>query len=266
MNKIIMCLVFISCTSLFSMDSTVTLKLLDDDGNVQVEKQMRTHVLKRLKSKSNTINEMFGDIPVSEVSIPTSEISVKTWDEIESLWTLWDSKQNPNESLVAVSQQLSRKRLDEIVYILNGLEYLHELNKLSVSSIAIPVLGSRILNEPNKGHEPVLQQLKPRISRLVIDYMLSQYEECEIYDLNDRYKFPPSYSFKKVQFKFTAPEYVTIPQAVVLWKIMSGCKLQSFKIDDKTVNEKKIYQTLDEHTRYKMEDNFMFDHGCCTIL
>lgn len=263
MNKIVICLVLISCASLCSMDSKIMVQFMDDDGNVQAEKQIREHLL---KDSSGTLKGMLEDISTSSISIPMSQVSVKTWDEIESLWTLWDSKHDRKRAAIAVSNQLATKSLDELVCILNSLEYLHEPNKVSFSSVAIFTLEHQIKDDLRKGHEPVLQQLKPRLTRLVIDSMLSEFKKCVIEDGYEIERFPPSSYLPLKVFEFTAPEYVTISQATVLWKIMKGIKLQSFMLDGKNVDEKKIYKSLDDSTKCKMENNFLVHDWCCAIL
>lgn len=263
MNKIVICLVFISCASLCSMDSKIMVQFMDDDGNVQAEKQIHEHLL---KNGSGTLKGMLEDISTSSIPIPMSQVSVKTWDEIESLWTLWDSKHDRKEAAIAVSNQLATKSLDDIGYIVRSLEYLHETNEASVLSVAILGLVRQIQREPRKGHAPALQQFNPRLTRLVVDSMLSQFKKCLIDDRFDRQRFPPSSLFLKRNFEFTAPEYVTISQATVLWKIMSGYRLEKFRIDNKNVDEKKIYKSLDDFTKYKMENNFESNYWCCTIL
>jgi hypothetical protein len=287
------------------MDSSdITVKLLDDDGNVQTEKQISKNLL---KSKSNTIKEMFDDIAVSEVCIPMSEIPVKTWDEIESLWKLWDApySRNGNFGKLATKGLLAKKTLGEIVYLLNSLEYLHEPNGWFVSSIdssetslssekvnsngcyygryyyaaslsdqAVLELAERILTFPNNGYEPALQHLKPRLKELVINSMGRKSRSYE-YWMNPKnvrlhrrtFMFEYPNMFKEIISK--SPETITIPQAVVLVKILKEDELGRYMTEDgRIIDEFKIYNTIDKNIRREVEHYFSPNGccSCCTIL
>ena len=268
MNKIVMCLVFISCTSLFSMDSAITVKFLDEDENIQAEKQVPKHLL---KSHSSYLKEMLKDLSSLEVCIPIYEVSIETWDEVELLWTLLDSKEK-EEAQAAISDQLAKKSLDEMIQLSNSLDYLND-KKMSVMSAIASRLADQIQENPHKGHEPAFQQLNPRAKRLVVDSILLEFKDCEVFDFPnfDWEKFPPdpNQRLKKIPFKFIAPAYATIPQAVVLWKIMSSHRLQKFKVsDDTSINENKIFESLDELTKRKITNYYRvrYDHGGCAIL
>ena len=260
MNKIVMCLVFISCTSLFSMDSAITMKFLDEDGNVQAQRQVSADVL---KSKSNTLKEMFNDIPVSEVSIPASELPVKVWDEIESLWALRDSKKT-----LAADWRLGTKSLGEIVQILNSLEYLHEPNQYTVLFEIISVLARQIKCEPSKGHQPILQQLKPRLSRLVINSMFPRSKLYETWRRKQRF----SSDFIKITYR--PPQNITICQAAVLFKILNRQELETYETrEGRFIDEVWIYNTIDKAAGSDI-DYYFYLNGytstceaeCCTIL
>jgi hypothetical protein len=241
------------------MDSDITVKLLDDDGNVQAQRQVSADVL---KSKSNTLKEMFNDIPVSEVSIPASELPVKVWDEIESLWTFWDSKEEC-VSMMGIYIKLATKNLDELVQISNSFEYLDESNEVLASSLALASLDHEIKEDLRKGHEPVLQLLKPRLSRSIVDSILSEFKDYEFIDFS-----PLDLSLKIIPFNFIAPEHTTISQAVVLWKVMSYRRLQKFKVSDDTfINERDIFESLDDSTKRKVARFYRaYYENWCTIL
>ena len=293
MNKIVIFLTFISCSSLFSMDSDITVKLLDDDGNVQAERQACAYLL---KSRSSTIKEMFDDIPVSEVCIPMSEIPVERWDEIESLWKQWDVPSSPNEisGKLATKRLLAKKTLGEIVYLLNSLEYLHEPNGWFVSSLsseeansngyyyyaaslsdqAILELAERILTFPINGYEPVLQQLKPRIKELVINSIGRKSKTattCWLNGMNARkgrrtFMLENRNTFKEIISK--SPKTITFPQVVVLITILQEYDLGQYMAEDgRIIDEFKIYKTIDKNIRREVERYFSPSCcSCCTIL
>jgi hypothetical protein len=169
-------------------------------------------------------------------------------------------------------KRLVIKRLDEMIEILNGLEYLHESDEDSVSSGAIPLLAYQI-KERLGGCELVSQQLKSRLTKLVVDLMFPSNKLYKVWNCEQKaieasvfVITGDSFDFKKVTYQ--PPENITISQAIVLFKIFNRHRLKEHILaDGRVIDELKIYNTIDKDARRDV-DSYFNPNGfsSCTIL